>query len=127
MRDGASSASTANFANLFMEANMTTQWTNPDIAGLLPFIFLNSDPASAKEQIAARYVHGGGWWPFEGFTYDPDMHTLRPPGEPPRRELSRTLLHLGDPDLPTELLILFQDSWVAIVQPDGTYEVCRMD
>ena len=62
--------------------------------------------------------------PFEGFTLHNANRTgeayLQYPQDPPMVELARAQLN-------DELLILFQSSWLAIVQPDETYVVTRMD
>jgi len=104
-------------------------WTNIPAAGRLPFIFHDADPERAKEQIISRYAHGGGWHPFEGFTLHDSSRvgvaTLAYPDDPDTREVSRATLHEGEEN--EELLILFEYSWIAVVRPDGTYEITRMD
>lgn len=102
---------------------------NPDfyeeIVGLLPLIFSEDDPRPAREQVNERYAHGGGWHRFEGFTlhgieHEPKEMWLDYPGDPPMKSLAWAKLR-------NELIVLFQFSWVAIIQDDGEYEISRMD
>ena len=100
-------------------------FTNPQYTGpYLPHFFSENDPRSATEQAHAAYSHGGGWSPFTGFILhkatSEGQASLKYPEDPPMRELSRASLR-------DETIILFESSWVAIVQPNGTYEVSRMD
>lgn len=100
-------------------------FTNPDAAGFLPMFFNPHDPRPAKEQAHTAYAHGGGWRPFEGFDLKQPAHFgggyfLIYPGDPPMYERSRGRLR-------DELIVLFESDWVAIIQPDGSYEIARMD
>ena len=97
------------------------EFTNMLRAGYLPQFFSEADPRPAREQAHESYVHGGGWIPFKGFELiNEEPASILYPGDPPVREVSRG--HLRD-----ETIILFQHSWVAIVQPTGEYEIARMD
>ena len=91
-----------------------------ELMGLIPTFLSEANPASAREQLHVNYAHGGGWHPFKGFTYDPTTKTLHYPGDPVVSYISYA--HLRD-----EVIIIFEHAWVAIVQPDGTYEIARMD
>ena len=90
----------------------------PDGLGYLPVIIRGDDPRPAKEQINDRYAHGGGWNPFPGFTMTEG--TLRYSDDPPLRLLA--VARLRD-----ETLRFYECSWLAIEQPDGSFEVSRMD
>jgi hypothetical protein len=87
--------------------------------GFLPEFLSLDNPQSAREQLDANYRHGGGWQPFTGFTMLPNGN-LTYPGDP------ETLL-LAETRLRNEVIRYYQYSWVAIVQPDGSYEIARMD
>jgi hypothetical protein len=89
----------------------------PGMLGYLPQFLSERDPRPAREQFDTNYVHGG-WCPFKGFT----MHDngLKYPGDPPMPLLAETKLR-------DEIVRLYQCSWVAIIQPDGSYEIARMD
>lgn len=87
--------------------------------GLIPEMLHDYDPRSAKEQLHDGYAHGGGWRPFSRFTMDSN-ECLCYPGDPPQRPIAE--LRLRD-----ERIVLYEHAWVAVIQPDGSYEVCRMD
>src|SRR5262245_26974814 len=90
-----------------------------DHLGLLPEMLWTSDPRPARAQFNERYSHGGGWDPFHGFKMLAD-HTLTYEGDPPTVPLAQCQFR-------DELIIFYDHSWVAIVQKDGSFEVCRMD
>jgi len=87
--------------------------------GLIPEFLSNDNPAPAKEQLDKNYQHGGGWWPMEGFKMCPD-HSLVYPGDPPYKPIAQAWLR-------DELIVIYPYSWVAIIQPDKSFEVARMD
>ncbi len=88
-----------------------------DHLGFLPEFLSDDDPRPAKDQFAANYV--SGWRPFNGFKMGED-HSIAYPGDP-------TFLPLAQTRLRDELICYYRSSWVAIIQPDGNYEICRMD
>ena len=87
--------------------------------GLIPGMLDDQDPRSAREQLDAGYRHGGGWLPVRGFTMGEDL-TLHYPGDPPYRALARCALRM-------ERIVFYPLAFVAIIQPDLSFEVCRMD
>lgn len=87
--------------------------------GLLPGMLDPSDPRPAREQLDDGYRHGGGWDPFHGFTLLANGN-LTYPGDPPTRPIAETRLR-------DELVVLYEHDWVAVIQPDRNFEVCRMD
>lgn len=89
-----------------------------DMLGLLPYFLFESDPRPAREQLDDRYAHGGGWSPFRGFTMT--STALEYPGDPP-------MLLLAEAWLRDETLRFYEGEWLAVVQPDGSYEVSRVD
>jgi len=105
-------------------------WTgNLHAVGAIPFFLRENDPRPAREQFAERYAHGGGWSPFEGFALSvreaPEgtrqgAYAIQYPDDPPYFELARAKLR-------EELILVFPHAWVAIVQPDGSFEISRMD
>lgn len=90
-----------------------------EMIGFLPLFFSERDPRPAKEQAHANYGHGGGWDPMPGFTMLNDGR-LKYPGDPPLPMIAEA--HLRD-----EIIRLYDCAWVAIIQPDKSFEVCRMD
>ena len=91
----------------------------PHDLGELPYFLNEDDPRPAREQFHSNYKHGGGWRPFKGHTLTKN-HMLAYPGDP-------SLPPLASVQFRDELIIVHPHSWVTIVQPDGTYETCRMD
>ena len=87
--------------------------------GYLPSFLNNADPAPARKQLDENYSHGGGWVPFKGFILDA-KNALIYPGDPPLTPLAETYLR-------KEHILYYECSWVVIKQPDGSWEVARMD
>jgi len=89
-----------------------------DAVGYIPDFLNLSDPRPAAEQFHTNYI--GGWNSFKGFHMNPDDHTLS---------------YSGDPDMPVlaeipfrdETILIYPHSWVAITQPDDSYDIARMD
>lgn len=90
--------------------------------GLLPEFFSETDPRSAAEQLNANYAHGGGFRPSpEGkWALDRETLVLTYPGDPPFQPLAKAYLH-------DELLVFYQSAFLAIIQPDGSFKVTRVD
>ncbi len=85
--------------------------------GYIPTFLSNNDPRPAREQFDENYI--SGWQPFEGFKMAPNGDLLYP-DDPPTK-----LLAVGQ--LRHERIHVYEHAWVAVVQPDGTFEVTRMD
>lgn len=96
----------------------------PDYLGFLPDMVSINDPRPASQQFNDSYSHGGGWSPFKGFTLkysdEPLQSIITYPGDGPLKEIARTFVR-------DEVIMLFPYSWVCIKQPDGSFEICRMD
>ena len=91
----------------------------PEMLGFIPSFLSESDPRPAREQIAANYAHGGGWSPIDGFSFPTDGK-LKYPGDPPYAPLAISKLR-------KEVIVFFDYSLLMIMQPDGSYEVARLD
>ena len=92
---------------------------HPDVSlGCVPSFLSDQDQSPAREQFNKNY-HFGGWRPFDGFELGPD-NSLCYRGDPPLEPLAQYKLR-------DELIIFYSYAWVAIIQPDGSFEVCRMD
>jgi len=87
--------------------------------GLLPEFLDPNDPRPAKEQIDSNYSHGGGWRPLKGFEIN-SQNRIVYPGDPPLRPVAVAKLR-------KELIIVHEMDWVAIIQPDRSFEVARID
>jgi hypothetical protein len=96
-----------------------------EMLGFIPFFLSDDDPRPAREQLHEAYAHGGGWVPFPrklgntGFKMLPNGN-MKYPGDPETQLLGESMLR-------TETIRVYNHAWVAIVQPDGTFEVARMD
>jgi hypothetical protein len=96
----------------------------PEMLGYIPIIIIEDDPRSAKEQIAERYTHGGGYSPFRGHTMLPNGN-LKYPGDPETQLLFETILHKDKPN--QETLRFYEHAWLGIIQLDETFEIVHMD
>ena len=91
---------------------------NPDLTYLAPMLNDN-DPRSAKDQLHSGYLQNGGWDPFQGFKLTGN-NSLKYKGDPPLHPIAKTQLR-------NEVILLYKSDWVAIIQPDRSFEVSRMD
>lgn len=85
--------------------------------GYIPSFLSLSDPRPAKEQIHSAYI--SGWHSFPGFEMAPNGDMLYP-GDPPTKLLAEAKFR-------DETLRFYEHAWLAIVQPDGSFEVSRLD
>lgn len=92
---------------------------NHDYLGFIPDMLSEADPRPAREQLDTGYAHGGGWRPFPGFELRPD-NSLKYPGDPAMKPVASAQLR-------DELILVYPYAWVAIIQPDRVFEICRMD
>lgn len=88
--------------------------------GLIPDMLRTADPRPAREQFDAAYAHGGGWAPFRGFKFNAKNQSITYPGDP-------SLLPLARGKLRDEIILIYPYAWVGILQPNGDFEVARMD
>ena len=91
----------------------------PEHVGMIPYWLSEDDIDPAWRQLDKHYQHGGGWRPFKGHTMNEDK-SLEYPGDP-------ALHPIASMELRDELILMYEYSWVAVVQKDGSFEVCRMD
>jgi hypothetical protein len=90
----------------------------PEFTGLIPSFLNEEDERSAAQQFGEMYKFGG-WRPFEGFTLGED-NSLTYPGDPPLKPMAWAKLR-------DEVIIVYRHAWVAVIQPDRSFEVARMD
>jgi hypothetical protein len=76
-----------------------------------------TNPAPARDQF--NYQHGGGWRPRDKFTLGDD-DSLGCPGDEPLHPLAEITFR-------DERVLIYESDFVAIIQPDRSFEVCRMD
>jgi hypothetical protein len=87
--------------------------------GALPGMLDGNDPAPAREQLDRGYRDRGGFRALSGW-YLGDDDVLHFPGDRPYRPIASMQLR-------SELVLVFECSFVAIVQPDRSFEVAGMD
>ena len=91
-----------------------------DHLGLIPFMLDPDDPKKAREQFNEMYQHGGGWRPQPKWELL-EGDVLQYPEDPPLSPIAE--IDWGRP----ERILMYDYGIVAIVQPDGSFEACRMD
>lgn len=102
-----------------------TKWTmlhpraTPDMLGYIPLFIMDEDPRPAREQFQANYAHHGGWRPIKGFTKN-DRDFIQYLGDP-------ALPALAERKLRDERIVFYPGALVAVIQPDGSYEVAKLD
>lgn len=94
--------------------------TREDMLGFLEFMLSEHSEDDAVTQLDRNYQHGGGWRDFKGFRYDPASNSLCYPDDPPMRAVAEAKLR-------DERIVLFESAWAAVIQPDGSFRVSRMD
>ena len=87
--------------------------------GFLPDLIDEDDSRGVKEQLDDKYRHGGGWQPMPGFTLLPNR-SLKYPGDPPFKPIAVSQLR-------NEVILFYPHDWLCVVQPDGSFEVSRVD
>jgi hypothetical protein len=89
-----------------------------DHLGFIPTFLNDADKRPARKQFSERYVFGG-WNPLPSLELMED-YSLKYPGDPP-------LLPIAIARLRRELILVYDHAFVAIVQPDRSFEACRID
>lgn len=95
-------------------------YTSEMLGPFLPTFLHTDDPRPAAEQFNERYQYGG-WQSFgkDKYTLDAD-NTLHYPGDPPFKPLAQCKLR-------DELICLYRGDFVAIIQPNRSFDVARLD
>jgi hypothetical protein len=89
--------------------------------GLLISFIHENDHRPMREQFDERYAHGGGWRPFGKDKFRMLKNGgLVYPGDPTFKPLAILRHH-------EERAFIYEHAIVCIVQPDGTFEVSRLD
>lgn len=110
---------------------MNAHWEmlSPDMTmehlGIIPYWLTANDHHPAKEQLDDNYQHGGGWRHINGFALSDDNSLQYGPDDDEDRDpplVPRAVCQLRE-----ETIVFYDYSWVAIIQPDRSFEVCRMD
>jgi hypothetical protein len=93
----------------------------PEFMGSIPNMLSSKNPRLVREQLDAGYQHGGGWRPQSRYVMGEDQ-SLNYPNDPPLHPVCE--LRLAGHD---ERIVFYPYSIVAIIQPNGSFEACRMD
>lgn len=107
---------------------------NEAIAGFIPHWLNEADEDDAVEQLHKNYGHGGGWHDTEGWTLLIGIKQSEAKDHV-KMNCMYWLDYPEDPLLPMralgimrkEMVIVFDHGYVAVVQPDMTFRVARMD
>ena len=94
----------------------------PNHVGIIPQMLDADNPQSAAEQFDRNYQHGGGWRPMKPnkWQFNPQSLELTYPGDDPYKAKAGFSFR-------EEQIYIYDHAWVCIVQPDGSFEVSRMD
>ena len=95
------------------------QYSLEDVLGLVPYWLDESDPRSAEEQLNAHYAHGGGWSPLEGWKLSAS-NSISYPGD-------SVLQPWAIATFREDTICAYESAWFAIIHPDRTFSVARMD
>lgn len=90
-----------------------------DTLGFIPIFLSLNNPNSARLQIDENYQHGGGWRPLPKFKLLDD-NSLKYPGDPKMKPLASCTLR-------NETIVFYDGAFVAIIQPDRSFEAARID
>lgn len=102
--------------------NLLDPRTTAEHLGYLPYLIGTQFPGTVAEQLRENYAHGGGYMPFGGdkWKLDPKTHVLTYPEDDPFEPLAMTKIR-------DETLYFYNYAILAIVQPDGSFVVTRVD
>lgn len=105
---------------IFIDMLMFEKDVDPEDWGVIITMLNPDDPRPAKVQLDEGYKDCGGWRPQDGFKFDDRTGWMTYPGDPPFKPRSGIRLR-------EELIVLYPYDYVGIIQPDGKFEICRMD
>jgi hypothetical protein len=88
----------------------------PEHLGLVPGFLDETDPRPAREQFEEQYI--GGWMPMDGFKRSGTE--IKYPGDPWKKPFA--VIAFRD-----ERIFAYESAFFMIVQPDGSFEIARMD
>jgi hypothetical protein len=92
-----------------------------DIVGLIPYGLDENNTKSATEQLDDSYGHGGGWCRTDPkWTMNMEDYSIKYPGDPKMKPWA--IASLRD-----ETICVYESAWVAVIKPDRTFEISRMD
>ena len=87
--------------------------------GFLPTFVDADNPEPVAKQINQNYPFGG-WQPMGGWIRMEKDGSVRYPGDPKMKPLAKAMHG-------SEEVFFYESSWVAVRQPDGKFEIARLD
>ena len=87
--------------------------------GFLPLLLSEDDPRTVAKQLDDTYAHGGGWRPIKGWRLG-EGDVLDYDGDEPLTPLAEAWLR-------NERIVFYRHALLAVFQPDGSFEVTRVD
>mgnify|MGYP006921446363 CR=1 FL=1 len=88
--------------------------------GSIPSFLSADDPADAVTQIDRAYDQFGGWRDSAKWRIDYVNGRAHYPGDPPR-------VLIAEARLRDELILFFNGAYIAVMQPDGSHRMARID
>ena len=99
----------------------------PESMGWIPTFLSAEDPRSARDQFDAHYAFAGGWSPTRSFDLVDGVLRSSLPDNPEDGPPDEPLEPLSFCRLRDEVIRFYRHDWVSIEQPDGSFEVARLD
>lgn len=90
-----------------------------DAVGIIPFMLNEDDQRTAEQQLDAGYAHGGGFKGFNGFKLLDD-NSIKYPGDSKHKPWA--IAKFRD-----DLIVVYESAWVAVIHPDRSFTISRMD
>jgi hypothetical protein len=90
--------------------------------GYIPQFLDKSDVRPAKEQFNEHYAHGGGWSPMNGWSFDPTSLRIKYSQDPSMLPIARMTLPKTK-----EIIYVYPNAWVLIVDSNASWEIARLD
>lgn len=92
-----------------------------DCVGDIRYFAAEQNDKPLREQLDEMYQHGGGWRPLKGFQLKSEKtFQIEYPEDPPMNPLA--IAKFRD-----QLICVYEYAFVAIFEPDFSFEVARMD
>ncbi len=99
-----------------------------DHLGIVPHWLNPNDDRPAAQQIDSHYQHGGGWRPMRGFELrDRARGVLVFPVKDPEDGEDEVFEPFAAMMFGREMIFAYRHAIFAIVQPDGSFEVGRLN
>lgn len=88
--------------------------------GFIPDFLSPDCEDSAAKQIGRNYKHGGGWRPLEGYSLDLEPGIVTHSSGLQMRPIAAAVMR-------AEVIAIYPRGYVAIIQPNGVFEIAKVD